>query len=205
MKIKFCGIRRLEDVAAINVLQPDYMGMILSAGFRRSVPLSTAKQLVRQKSATVQAVGVFVDETAETILQVTEQLHLNVIQLHGTESPELLTQLQTQTGLPVWKAVRIRNEKDLQAVADMQADNVILEGDTKNAVGGTGICADWSLLAKRNWNRPFFLAGGLKPENVAEAISIVQPDGIDLASGIEENGIKSPEKMKQIITIIRGA
>lgn len=115
----------------INVLQPDYMGMILSAGFRRSVPLSTAKQLVRQKSATVQAVGVFVDETAETILQVTEQLHLNVIQLHGTESPELLTQLQTQTGLPVWKAVRIRNEKDLQAVADMQADNVILEGDTK--------------------------------------------------------------------------
>lgn len=81
--------------------------------------------------APVQAVGVFVDETAETILQVTEQLHLNVIQLHGTESPELLTQLQTQTGLPVWKAVRIRNEKDLQAVADMQADNVILEGDTK--------------------------------------------------------------------------
>jgi len=97
------------------------------------------------------------------------------------------------------------NEQDLQAVAEIQADNVILEGDTKNAVGGTGICADWSLLAKRNWNRPFFLAGGLKPENVAEAISIVQPDGIDLASGIEENGVKSPEKMKQIITIIRGA
>ncbi len=205
MKIKFCGIRRLEDVAAVNVLQPDYMGVILSAGFRRSVPFSTAKQLMQQKSTTVQSVGVFVDETAETILHIAAQLHLDVIQLHGAESPELIAQLQAQTGLPVWKAVRIRNEQDLQAVAEIQADHVILEGDTKQSVGGTGICADWSLLAKRNWNRPFFLAGGLKPENVAEAISIVKPDGIDLASGIEENGIKSPKKMKQIITIIRGA
>ena len=198
MKIKFCGIRRLEDVAAINVLQPDYMGMILSSGFRRSVPLSTAKQLIQQKSAAVQAVGVFVNETTETILRITEQLH-------GAETPEQVRQLQQMTNLPVWKALRIGTAEELEAAATFPADCLVLEGNTGTAAGGTGICADWNLFAQRQWQRPFFLAGGLKPENIRQAIAMVQPSGVDFSSGIEENGVKSPDKMKQIITIIRGA
>ena len=205
MRIKFCGIRRLEDVAAINVLQPDYMGMILSSGFRRSVPLSTAKQLIQQKSAAVQAVGVFVNETTETILRITEQLHLDAIQLHGAETPEQVRQLQQMTNLPVWKALRIVTAEELEAAATFPADCLVLEGNTGTAVGGTGICADWNLFAQRQWQRPFFLAGGLKPENIRQAIAMVQPSGVDFSSGIEENGVKSPDKMKQIITIIRGA
>lgn len=205
MKVKFCGIRREEDVQFINMLPPDYMGMILSAGFRRTISMKAAKKLLLQKSELVQAVGVFVDETVETILSAVELLHLDVIQLHGTESPELVMQLQEKTKLPVWKAVRVRNKRDLQAVAALQADQVILEGDTKDAVGGTGICADWELLSQRTWNKPFFLAGGLKPENIMEAISVVHPTGLDLSSGIEIDGVKSFEKMKQVITMIQGA
>ncbi len=205
MKIKFCGIRRLEDVTAINMLQPDYMGMILSSGFRRSVPLYTAKQLIQQKSTTIQAVGVFVNETMETILHAAEQLHLDVIQLHGAETPEQVQQLQQITKLPIWKALRIGTAEELETAANFPADCLVLEGNTGTAVGGTGICADWNLFAKRQWQRPFFLAGGLTPENLKQAIAVVQPYGVDFSSGIEENGSKSPEKMKQIITIIRGA
>jgi phosphoribosylanthranilate isomerase len=205
MKIKFCGVRRSEDVAAINLLQPDYMGMILSAGFRRSVPLETAAQLVQQKADSILSVGVFVNETTETMLRIAAQLHLDVLQLHGAESPEQIRQLQQASDCRIWKALRIDSLAALEAAAQHPADCLVLEGNTGNAVGGTGICADWSLLAKRTWNRPFFLAGGLKPENVKEAIATVQPDGVDFSSGIETDGVKSFDKMKQIITTIRGA
>ena len=83
MKIKFCGIRRLEDVTAVNLCQPDYMGMILSGGFRRSISQEQAQRLVQEKSAAIAAVGVFVNESSETICHMAEQLHLQVIQLHG--------------------------------------------------------------------------------------------------------------------------
>lgn len=88
MKIKFCGIRRLEDVAAVNLCQPDYMGMILSGGFRRSISQEQAQCLVQEKSDAIAAVGVFVNESSETICRMAEQLHLQVIQLHGNESAE---------------------------------------------------------------------------------------------------------------------
>ena len=100
MKIKFCGIRRLEDVAAVNLCQPDYMGMILSDGFRRSISQEQAQCLVQEKSDAIAAVGVFVNESSETICRMAEQLHLQGIQLHGNESAEqgLAEQVFVQTG-----------------------------------------------------------------------------------------------------------
>ena len=108
MKIKFCGIRRLEDVAAVNLCQPDYMGMILSGGFRRSISQEQAQRLVQEKSDAIAAVGVFVNESSEIICRMAEQLHLQVIQLHGNESAEQIQTLQQKTGLPVWKAGIVR-------------------------------------------------------------------------------------------------
>ena len=185
MKIKFCGIRRLEDVTAVNLCQPDYMGMILSGGFRRSISQEQAQRLVQEKSAAIAAVGVFVNESSETICHMAEQLHLQVIQLHGNESAEQIQTLQQKTGLPVWKALRIGTLEELEAA-------------------GTNP-ADWELLARHSWNRPFFLAGGLQPENVLEAIATVSPTGVDFSSGIEEDGVKSLRRMKQLMTLIRGA
>lgn len=205
MKIKFCGIRRLEDVAAVNLCQPDYMGMILSGGFRRSISQEQAQRLVQEKSATIAAVGVFVNESSEIICRMAEQLHLQVIQLHGNESAEQIQTLQQKTGLPVWKALRISTLEELEAAGTNPADCLILEGKTGTGIGGTGVCADWELLARHSWNRSFFLAGGLQPENVLGAIATVSPTGVDFSSGIEEDGVKSLRRMKQLMTLIRGA
>ena len=205
MKIKFCGIRRLEDVAAVNLCQPDYMGMILSGGFRRSISQEQAQRLVQEKSDAIAAVGVFVNESSETICSMAEQLHLQVIQLHGNESAEQIQTLQQKTGLPVWKALRIGTLEELEAAGTNPADCLILEGKTGAGIGGTGVCADWELLARHSWNRSFFLAGGLQPENVLEAIATVSPTGVDFSSGIEEDGVKSLRRMKQLMTLIRGA
>lgn len=205
MKIKFCGIRRLEDVAAVNLCQPDYMGMILSGGFRRSISQEQAQRLVQEKSDAIAAVGVFVNESSETICRMAEQLHLQVIQLHGKESAEQIQTLQQKTGLPVWKALRIGTLEELEAAGTNPADCLILEGKTGAGIGGTGVCADWELLARHSWNRSFFLAGGLQPENVLEAIATVSPTGVDFSSGIEEDGVKSLRRMKQLMTLIRGA
>lgn len=205
MKIKFCGIRRLEDVAAVNLCQPDYMGMILSGGFRRSISQEQAQRLVQEKSDVIAAVGVFVNESSETICRMAEQLHLQVIQLHGNESAEQIQTLQQKTGLPVWKALRIGTLEELEVAGTNPADCLILEGKTGAGIGGTGVCADWELLARHSWNRSFFLAGGLQPENVLEAIATVSPTGVDFSSGIEEDGVKSLRRMKQLMTLIRGA
>ena len=205
MKIKFCGIRRLEDVAAVNLCQPDYMGMILSGGFRRSISQEQAQRLVQEKSDAIAAVGVFVNESSEIICRMAEQLHLQVIQLHGKESAEQIQTLQQKTGLPVWKALRIGTLEELEAAGTNPADCLILEGKTGAGIGGTGVCADWELLARHSWNRSFFLAGGLQPENVLEAIATVSPTGVDFSSGIEEDGVKSLRRMKQLMTLIRGA
>ena len=205
MRIKFCGIRRLEDVAAVNLCQPDYMGMILSGGFRRSISQEQAQRLVQEKSAAIAAVGVFVNESSETICRMAEQLHLQVIQLHGNESAEQIQTLQQKIGLPVWKALRIGTLEELEAAGTNPADCLILEGKTGAGIGGTGVCADWELLARHSWNRSFFLAGGLQPENVLEAIATVSPTGVDFSSGIEEDGVKSLRRMKQLMTLIRGA
>lgn len=205
MKIKFCGIRRLEDVAAVNFCQPDYMGMILSGGFRRSISQEQAQRLVQEKSDAIAAVGVFVNESSETICRMAEQLHLQVIQLHGNESAEQIQTLQQKIGLPVWKALRIGTLEELEVAGTNPADCLILEGKTGAGIGGTGVCADRELLARHSWNRPFFLAGGLQPENVLEAIATVSPTGVDFSSGIEEDGVKSLRRMKQLMTLIRGA
>lgn len=205
MRIKFCGIRRLEDVAAVNFCQPDYMGMILSGGFRRSISQEQAQRLVQEKSAAIAAVGVFVNESSETICRMAEQLHLQVIQLHGNESAEQIQTLQQKIGLPVWKALRIGTLEELEAAGTNPADCLILERKTGAGIGGTGVCADWELLARHSWNRSFFLAGGLQPENVLEAIATVSPTGVDFSSGIEEDGVKSLRRMKQLMTLIRGA
>lgn len=200
MKIKFCGIRRLEDVAFCNELQPEYLGMILSSGFRRTISPETAEQLVKAKSRSIAAVGVFVNETPEHIAQVLKQVPLDVIQLHGSETAEIVSGVRWRTGLPVWKAVQVQTAADIQAARQLGADQLILEGKA----GGMGITADWELIAGAKPAQPFLLAGGLTPENVAEAAARVQLDGVDFSSGIETGGVKDYAKMKRIVTIIRG-
>ena len=138
MKIKFCGIRRLEDVQFCNELQPDYLGMILSAGFRRTVSPETAKQLVNAKRSSIAAVGVFVNETPEQIAEVLKHVPLDVIQLHGSETAEVVSGVRWRTGLPIWKAVRVQRAAEIAAAQQLGADRLILEGHVPGQAGGTG-------------------------------------------------------------------
>ena len=174
--------------------------MILSSGFRRTISPETAEQLVKAKSRSIAAVGVFVNETPEHIAQVLKQVPLDVIQLHGSETAEIVSGVRWRTGLPVWKAVQVQTAADIQAARQLGADQLILEGKA----GGMGITADWELIAGAKPAQSFLLAGGLTPENVAEAAARVQPDGVDFSSGIETGGVKDYAKMKRIVTIIRG-
>ncbi|WP_295215330.1 phosphoribosylanthranilate isomerase [Ruminococcus sp.] len=204
MKLKFCGIRRREDVIYCNVLQPDYMGMILSPGFRRSVTMAAAAALVKEKHASIAAVGVFVNASAEEIARVLRSVSLDVIQLHGAEDAGTIAKLREMTGLPIWKAVRVQSEKEIRQAEYLGADQFVLEGHVPGQVGGTGQIANWELIAKAAPRMPYFLAGGLKPENIQAALKTLQPTGIDLSSGIETDGVKDYEKMKEIVKIIRG-
>lgn len=204
MKVKFCGIRFPEDVVYCNVLQPDYMGMILSPGFRRSVTTTTAAALVKEKHPSIAAVGVFVNAPPEEIIRVLRSVPLDVIQLHGSEDAEVIARVRELTGLPVWKAIRVQNGKEIQAAEHLGADQLVLEGYVPGQVGGTGQTANWDLIAKAPPQMPYFLAGGLKPENLCTALEKVHPTGIDVASGIETDGVKDYEKMKEIVKIVRG-
>lgn len=204
IKIKFCGLRRNEDLAYCNELLPDYGGMILSPGFRRSVEPRRAREILRQAAPKMPMIGVFVNASSEEILRTLELVPLQVLQLHGEETAEQIAALKAQTGLAVWKAVRVRSDADIRAAEGLGADCLVLEGFVPGTVGGTGITANWELLTGAKPRHPFFLAGGLKPENVLRAIEIVHPDGVDISSGTETAGVKDFGKMREIVRAVRG-
>ncbi len=133
---------------------------------------------------------VFVDETPEHIAQVLKRVPLDVIQLHGSETAEIVSGVRWRTGLPIWKAVRVQSPEEIAAAQQLGADRLILEGHVPGQAGGTG-CD--SRLESDRWRKTqpvLSAAGGLTPENVAEAVSLVQPDGVDFSSGIETDGVK---------------
>lgn len=204
MKIKFCGISRKEDVEFCNMLMPEFMGMILSPGFRRSISAECASSLVKKKNPAIKAVGVFVDTPPDQIYQISGTAYLDVIQLHGNETAETVREVKKLTGLPVWKAVRVQKEQDIKQAELSGADALVLEGYVPGKVGGTGVTAKWELLSEVKPKVPFFLAGGLNPENICEAITVVKPGGVDFSSGIETDGVKDYNKMKEIVNIVRG-
>ena len=156
--------------------------------------------------ASIQAVGVFVNEAPETVAQIARDVSLNAVQLHGDEEAAYIARLRAllPTGTSLWKAVRVQTESDLQRAQSYGADLVLFDAFSKDAYGGTGKTADWSLFGRVSPSRPFFLAGGLHAGNLQEAVRRVHPDGVDLSGGIETDGVKDREKIKQILSIIRG-
>ena len=203
MNLKFCGIFRDEDVEFVNKIHPDYMGMILSEGFRRTISYETAAKFSSKKSSGIKVVGVFVDESLEYIKKAVSQIKLDVVQLHGKENADMISALHKELNIPVWKAVRVQTIQDVRNAEKLGADVLILEGYHPDVIGGVGITANWDLLCQANPKQPFFLAGGLCPENVSQAKEIVKPCGIDISSGIETNGVKDFEKMKRVAEILR--
>lgn len=198
--MKICGLTRSEDVQAAADAGADALGFVLYEPSPRYVSAQQAGQLLKQVPAFVTRVGLFVDASEEFVRASLQQAPFDLLQFHGDESPEYCRQF----GRPYMKAVRVRNQQDIEkAVADYpDAAALLLDAYVENLPGGTGQAFDWRLIPEMDI--PWVLAGGLKPENVADAVNQVKPYAVDISGGVESaKGIKDREKIQKFISEIR--
>lgn len=202
MKVKMCGLRRLKDIQYANQVKPDYVGFVFAESPRK-IEMEQAAQLRRQLNPDIQAVGVFVNETPDRIAEIADTASLDAIQLHGDEDLEYIFKLRNRTKQKIWKAVRVKNIQDIARAEKLPVDMLLLDRFCKTAYGGTGEVLKLSLIKRKKVKLPYFLAGGLNPDNLEGILQELLPDGIDLSSGIETGGKKDLNKMKKIIEICR--
>jgi len=195
-RVKFCGLRTEADVDAVNRLRPDFAGFVLSAGYRRSVSEERAGRLRALLDPAVRAVGVFVDEPLERIAGLLGSGLIDCAQLHGSEPDAYIEELKSVSQRPVIKFFALRSKGDAERAAACPADYVLLDSGT-----GTGQTFDWRLA--QEVERPFFLAGGLTADNVAEAIRSCRPYAVDVSSGIETGGVKDFKKMAAFMAAVK--
>lgn len=199
MKIKLCGMFRDCDIDYANEAKPDYVGFIL--GFpksHRNIDAETARQLRSRLDTGIKAVGVFVNSPETTCAEYANCGIIDVIQLHGDEDADFIRRLRELTGAPIIKSAKIRTPEDIGRVQALGADYVLLDNGT-----GTGEMFDHSLLDGAEIRQPFFLAGGLTPENLRQAAESVRPYCVDLSSGVETDRLKDREKMLEAVRVIR--
>ena len=195
-RLKICGLSRASDIAYANELKPDYIGFVFAPKSRRYVTPAIAHQLKAQLANDIQAVGVFVNEPLCSIRALAEAGTMDVIQLHGDENNTYLSSLRDITDKPMIQAFRIDSRQALSRALASEADYILLD----NGGGGTGRTFDWSLIEKIE--RPYFLAGGLDCNNIAEAITRFHPFAVDVSSGAETDGYKDYHKMKALIQMV---
>lgn len=222
-KVKMCGISKVETIPAVVEAKPDYMGLVFAPS-KRQVTVDQAKTLVEElhkqyasrynsgagqsnddveqsNNDEIKTVGVFVNETLETLVKIATEVNLDAVQLHGDEDEAFIQSLKERTNVEVWKAVQIRSAADAEAWIDSSADMLLFDAYHKDERGGTGEVFDWSCLDE--FERPFMLAGGIDSTNVARAIRTVRPYGIDISSGIETDGVKDDEKITAFTKLVR--
>ncbi len=195
-QIKMCGLRRPEDIRAVNGLKPEYIGFVFFPGSRRYITPETANALKEMLDPGIEAVGVFVDENPETVAELLADRTIDMAQLHGHEDEQYLARLRKLTDRPLIRAFRIRSAEDAMRAQASSADRILLD-----AGAGDGKTFDWSWL--RTVKRPYFLAGGLNPENAARAVLELKPYAVDVSSGIETDGFKDIQKMRAFIRAVR--
>lgn len=209
MKIKVCGVCRPADAAAAAAAGAGYVGVVLTPGFPRTRGLAEAAQ-IHAAAGDAKRVGVFVDPSPAELRAALEQLSLDVVQLHGAESPAQVREARRHA--EVWKAVRARTREDfLQAVREYgdSADALLVEGHGARA-GGTGARFPWVEIAPARDALPaqlkLVVAGGLTPDNVARAVELLRPDVVDVSSGVEAApGEKAPELIADFVAAARAA
>lgn len=195
-KLKICGLRRYEDIAYVNEFQPDYAGFILSEPFWRHISLEKLKELTGLLIKKIIPVGVFVNESIETILPYAE--YLGVIQLHGDEDNAFIKSLKEHTDCEIWKAIRPQTSDEISNACSGLADKLLIDSFSKGSVGGTGKVGNWDIIKNADIDKPFFLAGGISADNIRNAIETVKPFGIDVSSSVETDKFKDKEKIKML-------
>lgn len=201
VQTKICGLKRLDDVKAINALpvKPQYVGFVFAPSSRQ-VTAEQAQSLAAQLEPTIQTVGVFVEETVDTMVELVKSVPLDVVQVCGEGAEAKVVALKEHLPIPVWRAVSVQSAEDIKESEKSQADVLLFDTHKKGYSGGTGDVFDWTLL--QACKRPFFLAGGLGPSNIARAIRQVRLYGVDVSSGVETEGQKDATKIQQFLQII---
>lgn len=194
-KIKICGIRRLKDIEYLNELLPDYAGFIFASS-KRHVDKEHAYDLIKNLHKSIQKVGIFVDEKPDVVLEIADKLKLQVLQFHGHENQEYINKFN---GYKIWKAFEISNALSISKLDNYKCSKFLLD----NTSSGSGENFDWNLAEKKVDGRNIMLAGGLNSENVEQGIIKFKPYGVDVSSGVEVNGFKDYNKIKEFIKKVR--
>lgn len=203
IRIKICGITNLEDALTAIRFGADALGFVFYPRSPRVVTPEMAKEIIAQLPPFVSIVGVFVDEDRDRLIQIAYETGLDIIQLHGSEPPEYCEGLNKK----VIKAIRVKELMDLEPLRHYNVSAFLLDTYSPEAIGGTGRIFNWEIAieAKRFGN--IILSGGLNPENIEDAIKMVQPYGVDVASGVEGGvkGRKDHTRLRQFIERARKA
>ena len=199
-KIKLCGMSRPCDIRAANALLPDYIGFVFAPKSRRYVSPEKAAELKRILDPGIRAAGVFVDEKPQVIEALVSRGVIDAVQLHGRENEDYIQDLRKRLGNTlIIQAFSICSERDAKRAEESSADLILADSPG----GGTGEVFDWGML--RKVARPYFLAGGLNPDNAGDAVNALAPYGVDVSSGIETDGQKDWKKMEKFVLAVRRA
>ncbi len=207
-RIKICGIALADDAARAAALGADFIGLNFWPKSRRYLDPERAPIVAAaaRGSGNAKLVGVFVDPEIDEILAIAGRVELDVIQLHGDETPDLVKRVSLSVYRPVWKAIAVRSSKDIERLDVWPADALLLDAPTPGR-GGAGARFDHGLAREARERFPakhIVLAGGLDPANVAAAIALVEPWAVDVASGVEAApGIKDPAKLQAFVSAVR--
>jgi phosphoribosylanthranilate isomerase len=205
IRVKICGLKTTADVAAVAASGAAYAGLVFFAKSPRNLTIPAARALALAAPVGLAKVALVVDADDAFLDAITEAMPLDMLQLHGHETPDRVAEVRARYGLPVMKAVGVADEGDLAAVFDysLVADQILVDAKPpKNAdlPGGNGLSFDWRLVAQRRWLRPWMLAGGLRPDNVAEAIRLTNARQVDVSSGVESApGVKDAARIADFV------
>lgn len=201
-KIKICGLSRIEDIDIVNRYKPDYVGFVFAES-KRCVSRDTAEILIDRLDNGIKTVGVFVNPELEFAESMVEKLRLDVVQLHGDEDAGYINELKKYTDCEIWKAVRISDSIDTENLSVYNSDRILLDKYKSDSYGGSGEKFNWRSFSGKNIPQDIVLAGGIDSNNVLEGIKIFNPYAVDVSSGVEINGIKNEEKVREFIETVR--
>ena len=190
VRVKICGLRTVADVAAVAAAGAAYAGFVFFERSPRHLTVAQAAELALAAPPGLAKVALVVDAPDAVLDAIVEGVPLDMLQLHGHESPERVAEVRARYGLPVMKAVGVADEGDLATLFDYStvADQILVDAKPPKGAalpGGNGLAFDWRLVAQRRWLRPWMLAGGLTAENVAEAVRLTNARQVDVSSGVE--------------------
>lgn len=186
----------MEDIEYANEVLPEFIGFVFAPKSRRYVSFEQAKKFRGELDYRIAAVGVFVDEDIENIVRLVKDEVIDMVQLHGSEDNAYIAKLREMAEVPIIQAFKIIDSYDAESAVLSDADFVLLDSGM-----GTGKTFDWSLI--KSINRPYFLAGGISPENAAQAVERFSPYAVDASSSLETDGVKDLSKMTALARAVR--